>query len=326
MDNVSLRTGCPAYIPGIETSYGYVPSEGAGIAFVVIFGVSSLLHLGQTIWSRQWWTILFAIGGLTEVIGWAGRLWSAYCPYNTNAFLMQITTLILAPTFWTAALYVILGRLITLSGPSTSPLSPRTYLIAFCTADVVSLILQAVGGGMASVAASDTPAGDTAPGTNIMVAGIVFQMAAITVFCALFAVFLKRTVTATKKGGEVTPLSARVKVLVVATTASIAFIYVRSIYRTIELLEGWDGYLITHEVYFVVLDGAMMVCAVAVFNLVHPGWFLVGGDGQNGVQGGRGGKKMSEVEMESRPFSTASTVEAGGGEEKEGTKTPRTDV
>lgn len=228
-----------------------------------------------------------------------------------------------APTFWTAALYVILGRLITLSGPSTSPLSPRTYLIAFCTADVVSLVLQAVGGGMASVAASATPARDTAAGTNIMVAGIVFQMAAITVFCALFAVFLKRTVRAAKKGGEVTPLSARVKVLVVATTASIAFIYVRSIYRTIELLEGWDGYLITHEVYFVVLDGAMMVCAVAVFNLVHPGWFLVGGDD---VRGGRGGKKMSEVEMESRPFSTASTVEAGGGEEKKGTSTPRSNV
>lgn len=206
-------------------------------------------------------------------------------------------------------------------------MSPRTYLIAFCTADVVSLVLQAVGGGMASVAASASPARDTAAGTNIMVAGIVFQMAAITVFCALFAVFLKRTATATRKGGgggEATPLSARVKVLVVATTASIAFIYVRSIYRTVELLEGWDGYLITHEVYFVVLDGAMMVCAVAVFNLVHPGWFLVG-DGQKGVQGGRGGKKMSEVEMESRPFSTASTVEAGG-EEKKGTSTPRSDV
>lgn len=66
MDYVSLRTGCPAYIPGLETSYGYVPSEAAGIAFVVIFGVSSLLHLGQTIWSKQWWTILFAIGGVSK--------------------------------------------------------------------------------------------------------------------------------------------------------------------------------------------------------------------------------------------------------------------
>jgi hypothetical protein len=51
-------------------------------------------------------------------------------------------------------------------------------------------------------------------------------------------------------------------------------IYVRSIYRTIELLQGWKGYLITHEEYFVALDGAMMVAAVVVFNVVHPGWLL----------------------------------------------------
>ncbi|OJD31201.1 rta1 domain [Diplodia corticola] len=314
MNNASLRTGCHAYVPGHKTSYGYVPSEAAGIAFVVLFGVSSLLHLGQTLWSRHWWTVLFFIGGITEVIGWAGRLWSAKCPYNTDAFLMQITTLILAPTFWTAALYVILGRLITLSGPSSSPLPPRTYLILFCGADVVSLVLQAIGGGMASVAATANPARDTAPGTNIMVAGIVFQMAAITVFCAFFGVFLKRTAAMRrgKAGGGGGQSSRRVMILIVATSVSIAFIYVRSIYRTVELLQGWHGYLITREVYFVVLDGAMMACAVVVFNVVHPGWFLVG-EGGGGEGKKRGGNDDDDVDMGSRPFSMASTVEAGKG-------------
>lgn len=55
---------------------------------------------------------------------------------------------------------------------------------------------------------------------------------------------------------------------------SVLCIYVRSIYRTIELLQGWRGYLITHEKYFIALDGAMMVAAVAVFNIIHPGWLL----------------------------------------------------
>ncbi|KAL1646065.1 hypothetical protein SLS58_003485 [Diplodia intermedia] len=297
MDSESLRTGCPAYIPGYETSYGYVPSEAAGIAFVVIFGISSLLHLGQTIWSKQWWTILFAIGGVR-------------------------------PTFWTAALYVILGRLIALAGPTNpSPLTPQTYLIIFCTADVVSLVLQAIGGGMASVAASAVPPQDTAPGTNIMVAGIVFQMAAITVFCALFGMFLKGTMTAAAAAaaaggggskGRTAPSSSlwgsRTKVLVAGTSAAIAFIYVRSIYRTIELLQGWDGYLITHEVYFVVLDGAMMVCAALAFNVVHPGWFLQGG---GGGREGSGDGEGEDVEMASRPFSTASTVGMLGAEEEE---------
>lgn len=30
-----------------------------------------------------------------EVIGWAGRTWSSKCPYNSTAFLMQISTLII---------------------------------------------------------------------------------------------------------------------------------------------------------------------------------------------------------------------------------------
>lgn len=38
---------------------------------------------------------LFVMGALTEIIGWAGRTWSAECPYNNNAFLMQISTLII---------------------------------------------------------------------------------------------------------------------------------------------------------------------------------------------------------------------------------------
>lgn len=150
---------------------------------------------------------------------------------------------------------------------------------------------------MASVASSASPPKDTAPGTNIMVAGIVFQMAAITVFCGLFAVFLRRA-----KG-----LDRRVKVLVAATVVGVAFIYVRSIYRTVELLEGWDGYLITHEVYFIVLDGAMMVGAVVVFNVVHPAGALKGAGG-----------KARDMEMGSRPFSTATTVKAGEEEEGEG--------
>jgi len=53
---------------------------------------------------------------------------------------------------------------------------------------------------------------------------------------------------------------------------SVVLIVIRSIYRTIELLQGWTGYLITTERYFIVLDGAMMVGAVGVFNIARPGW------------------------------------------------------
>jgi hypothetical protein len=110
-----LQTGCHAYIDGIGTPYGYVPSLAAGIVFLVLFGLTMVGQAIQFAWKRTWWCAVFAVGSLSkyfftlrffctvcsyhtitaEVIGWAGRTWSAECPYNTNAFLMQITTLII---------------------------------------------------------------------------------------------------------------------------------------------------------------------------------------------------------------------------------------
>ena len=216
------------------------------------------------------------------MIGWAGRTWSAACPYDNNPFLMQISTLIIgtlphprvvvhmltygeAPTFFTAGIYIILGRLIQIMGQRYSPITPRLYLYIFCTCDFISLVVQAIGGGLASVAAGEVN-GNTKPGTDIMVAGIIFQMAAISAFLYLFAVFMWRT--------RKTTVPRPLKFVVAATTASVAAIYVRSIYRTIELLQGWSGFLITHQAYFIAFDGAMMVFAVAVFNVINPGWFL----------------------------------------------------
>ncbi|KAL4979236.1 RTA1 like protein-domain-containing protein [Aspergillus desertorum] len=285
-----LQTGCHAYINGIGTPYGYVPSLAAGIVFLVLFGLTMVGQVIQFAWKRTWWCAVFAVGSLTEVIGWAGRTWSAECPYNTDAFLMQITTLIIAPTFYTAGVYVLLGRFIQLLGRDSSILSPRVYLIIFVTCDIISLVIQAIGGGMASVAAAQEN-GNTTPGTNIMVAGIIFQMASITVFVLCAADFVRRTLARRLLQNY----TKTIMPLLAAMIFSVLCIYVRSIYRTIELLEGWSGYLITTERFFIALDGAMMVLAVAVFNVIHPGWFLPGAG-----HGGKGDEERSFTELSHR--------------------------
>lgn len=104
---ISRLVGCVAYDDRYKTLYGYVPSLAPGIAFVVLFGLSTLIHLGQTIWTRRWWTIVFALGAVTELLGWAARTWSAECPYNLNAFLMQITTLIIGTSILRSTLSIL---------------------------------------------------------------------------------------------------------------------------------------------------------------------------------------------------------------------------
>lgn len=172
-------------IAGQAGPYGYKPSLAAGITFCVLFGIPLILHTFTSIRSRIWWQTVFAVGALTEVIGWAGRTWSSECPYESNPFLIQITTLIIAPAFFTAGIYVILGHLIRSFGPHVSPISANMYLYIFCTADTISLVVQAVGGASAAIAFEKTPPGNTATGTHIMVAGILFQLASVIVFSVL---------------------------------------------------------------------------------------------------------------------------------------------
>ncbi|GAA82116.1 RTA1 domain protein [Aspergillus luchuensis IFO 4308] len=182
---------------------------------------------------------------------------------------MLLHTLQLPPLFFTAGIYVLLGRFIHLLGPETSILRPKLYLWIFVTCDIISLVVQAVGGGMASMEVNKVN-GDTAPGTHTMVAGIVFQLASITVFVFLAADFVRRTL----RMRILQTMTGTIIPLLGAMIFSVICIYIRSIYRTIELSQGWSGYLITHERYFIVLDGIMMVLAVGVFNIFHPGWLL----------------------------------------------------
>ena len=64
-------------------------------------------------------------------------------------------SLIIGPAFYSAWAYTVLGYCITRLGPSYSLLKPRMYLAVFISADVASLVLQAIGGGKAAVAAEN---------------------------------------------------------------------------------------------------------------------------------------------------------------------------
>ena len=172
---------------------------------------------------------------------------------------------VVAPNFITAGIYVILSRIIPLVGTEKSPIRPRTYLYLFIAIDIVSLAIQAAGGGKA--AAGFSKGTDTSVGTNIMVAGIIFQLVSIVVFEVLFCIVTFRALPRIRASK---PLS----LLCGVTTISVACILVRSVYRTIELLQGWRGYLITEERYFIALDGTMILVSLLVYNLLNPGELL----------------------------------------------------
>ncbi|ENH66900.1 Sphingoid long-chain base transporter RSB1 [Fusarium oxysporum f. sp. cubense race 1] len=95
-----------------------------------------------------------------------------------------------------------------------------------------------------------------------MVAGIIFQLVSMTGFCILFAIFVLRT-----RGLE---LAKGQRFVIYATIISVVFVYIRCIYRTVELLEGWDGKLMKTEGYFIGLDGVCIAVAILIFCIFDP--------------------------------------------------------
>lgn len=274
----------PTFTPDqiANSPYGYLPTEWVTIVFVSLFGIATLIHLGLALHYRLWWLIITVVAaGTGEVIGWAGRLWSTQNIDAFDPYLMQITTTIISPTPLLAANFIILGALIRYLGPQYSRLSAKWYSIVFLSADSVALVIQAIGGATASSAFQD--GNDPTPGGNIMLGGIIIQMVAITVYSVLAAEFLwrfhkKDAIKGRTASGtmhlEIVPYK-NVKYMLLGLTLSTIFIFVRSIYRTIELADGWTGPIIKNEALFTLADGLMIVFAMFTIIIFHPAVLLL---------------------------------------------------
>ena len=53
-----------------HSAYNYLLNQPACVAFVVVFGISAVMHLGEAIWSKQNWLIwTLTAGAVGECIG-----------------------------------------------------------------------------------------------------------------------------------------------------------------------------------------------------------------------------------------------------------------
>ena len=141
-------------------------------------------------------------------------------------------------------------------GPEISRLSPKTYLLIFIPCDVVSLSLQGAGGGISSV---QSQAGKTpTTGSNIMLAGLSFQVFTMTLFmtlCLEYGFRYRRAQRQTGYSSNKRTLGGRFKLFLAALALATICIWIRSIYRVIELAGGWDGKLLHDQTKFIVLEG-----------------------------------------------------------------------
>ncbi|KAL8692936.1 MAG: hypothetical protein Q9218_002138 [Villophora microphyllina] len=273
MNRHDRSLGCVAYDPLVEPAYGYDPSLSAGIVFVVVFFLAFVAHCVQTALKRKWWYILIAIGALGTAFALTLDRGETLTHGHRRASRLDRKNVGVQLPVQHAAIYYILSQLINVWGTQYSPISARLYLIIFASFDLLSIIIQAVGGGSASKASAAEPPESTLLGTHEMMAGIIIQLVSMCVFAILFLWVIWRA--------RAVPRDSKITLLLVATSFSTACIIIRNFYRAVELSQGWKGYLITHEIYFCILDGMLMVLAPVAFNIVHPAWCLDGASADN---------------------------------------------
>lgn len=132
--------------------------------------------------------------------------------------------------------------------PRLARFPPRYIYWVFINCDVVSLVLQAAGGGL-----STSTSGKSQIGVDLALAGLAFQVFTICVFCALLGDYLFRY----SRSGllAANSLHGRFLIFFAFLVITILMITIRCVYRLAELHAGYSGDLIQDETLFIWFEG-----------------------------------------------------------------------
>ncbi|KAH8732198.1 RTA1 like protein-domain-containing protein [Phaeosphaeriaceae sp. PMI808] len=303
-----IAPNCPVE----ATIYGYTPSLPANAFFAGFFAIALLVQLTLGIRYKTWtYMTALALGCFAESVGYGGRVLMHFNPWNSMGFNIQVVLLIFAPSFLAAGIYLTLKHVVVQFGEEWSRLRPSWYTYVFIACDVSSLAMQSAGGAMAATADPGAKIGDI--GTNLMIAGIIWQVVVLVIFGLLVTEYSLRTYRRRAKlSHEALALWAdgRFKIYCGAVIAAYTFILVRCAYRIPELLGGWGGELMRIEFEFIILEGVMIALTVAVQTVFHPGVYFPALASAPNKQKHHRIKNVNDTEME--PLSSYEDMRPAG--------------
>lgn len=289
--------------------YHYYLNRFGNIFFLAIFFGIFAFNALMLIRSRyHWYNVTFIAGYLLQFVGYIFRIMSFRDNTVMMYFAIQSFALTISPAFIMGGIYFLFAQCVIVHGPQYSILKPMWYSYFFIGCDIISLLIQGAGGAMASDA--DKNKSDPTAALWVMFVGILFQVIAMTIFMVFWFEYIHRlyfrdrdAVPEYSEYKKATPLSY-LKALFAAKTArvhkretleqfytpkyanirtndlinhfnwaisiAVILIYIRCLYRTVELKQGFDGYLATHEVYLFVLDSTMVAAAGLILAPFHP--------------------------------------------------------
>ena len=261
-DNANCTiSACP-----VELSvYGYRASLPFSATLIALYAICAIAqaYLG---WRHRSWGFMAAMitGCFVEILGYVGRILMWQNPWGNSGFIMQIVLITIGPVFFSAAIYVMLSQIVNYIDPKSARFPSRLFYWIFIPFDIVSLVLQAVGGAMSS-----TSNGSSNAGVYIALAGLAFQVFTLVLFTAATVdyAFYSRKVWSAQQ------LSGKFKLFCAFLSAATLLILIRCSYRVYELSEGYsqDSEALRDQPLFIGLEGVMVVLAAWCLVVAHPG-------------------------------------------------------
>jgi hypothetical protein len=263
-----------SYTPGggddPANPFHYMPSMAPAVVSLVLYTLSFVALSVLTIWKQTWYMIPLLFGHIMEIIGYATRIPLVSKPVGQmGLYICMHVCLIMAPVFYAAIEYMLLGRLMHAVGDQYSLIKPKLVARIFIISDVISFFIQSAGAGLLASAGENVNAANT--GLNVLIGGLGVNLVSFAIFCLQLFYFDYRTRKSppTFRSGSLCETGWRQFFYVLYLSSFLVLI--RQIYRVIEFAQGFTGYLAVHEIYFYIFDTLLILIAGAVYVICFPG-------------------------------------------------------
>ncbi|KAF5707465.1 phospholipid-translocating ATPase [Fusarium globosum] len=280
----SATATCTTAVPGkygrvpvdaCNANYFFDPSFAANLAFCVLFGMTTMVHLIQAILFKKKFSWVAIMGAAWETIGFAFKTLGSRDQQNTTYVILGQLFFLLAPLWVNAFVYMAVARMVYFRMPDRKLLGIKAIrmTLLFVWLDIILFLVQGAGGSMLS---NNDDMNVIRIGQKVYMAGVGLQLAVILIFIGITAYFYFK----------LRQLEGRsmgcMKWLILTMLTVLILIVIRIVYRLIEFGPGVNEHnqLLIHEEYPLGLDATPILIALVLLNIMHPGFVLRGPDSE----------------------------------------------
>jgi len=251
----------------------YEPSFGGNIVFGALFELVAIFIFINLILRRDLWGLCLPIGAFFQGLGFFLRIPLRNSPSSLGLYIIMDFFIVLSPACYFAFNYIWFGRLVqrveeNINFKSNRKhltfLPPKKFGMIFIISDVTTFLIQAAGGGLQTSQTSKSI------GSVIFLIGIIAQFASY-VFFLMLSLLLVRSL---KELGSKNYAKQRISQLLLVLCFSSFWIIIRCVYRTVELAQGFNGYLSQNEAWLFGLDSAPLLLSIGIYIFAWPSAFV----------------------------------------------------